>query len=69
MIEADFHRPAASELLYRMEDDAVTCAFPGAKNRAEAKENAGASKFPPLGRQYMAQFRALYESRIRAQVL
>jgi aryl-alcohol dehydrogenase-like predicted oxidoreductase len=48
--------------------DAVTCAIPGAKNRAQACENAGASALPGIGGQEMAQIRALYDDLIRAQV-
>jgi aryl-alcohol dehydrogenase-like predicted oxidoreductase len=48
--------------------DAVTCAIPGAKNRAQARENAGASALPALSEQEMAQIRALYEEMIRDKV-
>ena len=48
--------------------DAVTCAIPGAKTRAQARENAGASAIPALSGCEMAKIRALYDSAIRAQV-
>ncbi len=48
--------------------DAVTCAIPGAKNRAQARENAGASGLPALSEQEMDQIRALYDEMIRKQV-
>jgi aryl-alcohol dehydrogenase-like predicted oxidoreductase len=48
--------------------EAVTCAIPGAKNRAQARENAGASALPGMSDKDMAQIRALYDQLIRAQV-
>jgi len=48
--------------------DAVSCAIPGAKNRAQAVENARASDVPALGDATMARIRALYDREIRAQV-
>jgi aryl-alcohol dehydrogenase-like predicted oxidoreductase len=48
--------------------DAVTCAIPGAKTRAQALENAGASALPALSESDMARIRALYDSAIREQV-
>jgi aryl-alcohol dehydrogenase-like predicted oxidoreductase len=48
--------------------DAVTCAIPGAKTRAQARENAGAAALPALSGYEMAQIRALYDGTIREQV-
>jgi aryl-alcohol dehydrogenase-like predicted oxidoreductase len=48
--------------------DAVTCAIPGAKTRAQVRENAGAAAIPALSGWDMAQIRALYDNAIRAQV-
>jgi aryl-alcohol dehydrogenase-like predicted oxidoreductase len=44
----------------------VTCAIPGAKTAAQARENAGV--LPPLSDETMAAVRAVYDSRIRAHV-
>jgi aryl-alcohol dehydrogenase-like predicted oxidoreductase len=48
--------------------DAVTCAIPGAKNSAQARENAGASALPALTQQEMNQLRELYNAAIGPQV-
>ncbi len=48
--------------------DAVTCAIPGAKTRAQARENAGAAALPALSGYDMVQIRALYDGAIREQV-
>jgi aryl-alcohol dehydrogenase-like predicted oxidoreductase len=48
--------------------DAVTCAIPGAKTRAQARENAGAAALPVLSGYDMAQIRALYDGAIRERV-
>jgi aryl-alcohol dehydrogenase-like predicted oxidoreductase len=48
--------------------DAVSCAIPGAKNRTQALDNAGASALPALSEEDMRRVREIYESRIRGQV-
>jgi aryl-alcohol dehydrogenase-like predicted oxidoreductase len=48
--------------------DAVTCAIPGAKTRAQAQENAGASTLAALGETTLARIRSLYDEAIRAEV-
>jgi aryl-alcohol dehydrogenase-like predicted oxidoreductase len=48
--------------------DAVTCAIPGAKTEAQARDNAAAADLPPLGEATMAKVRALYDERIRPLV-
>jgi aryl-alcohol dehydrogenase-like predicted oxidoreductase len=48
--------------------EAVSCAIPGAKNRAQALDNAGASALPALGAADMKRVREIYDSRIREQV-
>jgi aryl-alcohol dehydrogenase-like predicted oxidoreductase len=48
--------------------DAVTCAIPGAKTEAQARDNAAAADLPPLGETAMAAVRSLYEERIRGLV-
>ena len=48
--------------------DAVSCAIPGAKNPAQAADNAAASAMPPIGDESMAAVREIYDRRIRPHV-
>jgi aryl-alcohol dehydrogenase-like predicted oxidoreductase len=48
--------------------DAVSCVIPGAKDPAQAEQNARASDLPPLSDDSMATVRAVYDRHIRAQV-
>jgi aryl-alcohol dehydrogenase-like predicted oxidoreductase len=48
--------------------DAVTCAIPGAKNPAQARDNAAAADLPPLPDEQMERIQELYDSYIRADV-
>jgi aryl-alcohol dehydrogenase-like predicted oxidoreductase len=48
--------------------DAVSCAIPGARTPAQARENAAASDLPALDGQAMDAVRALYDERVRAHV-
>jgi aryl-alcohol dehydrogenase-like predicted oxidoreductase len=48
--------------------DAVTCAIPGARTPAQARDNAAAVSLPPLGEETMAAVRAVYEDLIRPHV-
>jgi aryl-alcohol dehydrogenase-like predicted oxidoreductase len=48
--------------------DAVSCAIPGAKTEAQARDNAAAAALPALGESTMAAVRAIYDQRIRAHV-
>jgi len=48
--------------------DAVTCAIPGARTEAQARENAAAADLPPLDEAAMAAVRRVYEERIREHV-
>ena len=48
--------------------DAVTCAIPGAKNPAQAEDNARAADLPPLTDDTMKAIEDIYERRIRALV-
>jgi aryl-alcohol dehydrogenase-like predicted oxidoreductase len=48
--------------------EAVTCAIPGAKTRAQASENARSTALPPLGAGVMSEVRALYDGRVRPLV-
>jgi aryl-alcohol dehydrogenase-like predicted oxidoreductase len=48
--------------------DAVTCAIPGAKTEAQARDNAAAADLPPLDEGTMATVSTLYDERIRPLV-
>jgi len=48
--------------------DAVTCAIPGAKNPAQAEDNAKTSDLPTLDAATMDKVHAIYEARIRGLV-
>ena len=48
--------------------DAVSCAIPGAKNPAQAADNAAASDLPPLSEETMVAVRDIYDRLIRPHV-
>jgi aryl-alcohol dehydrogenase-like predicted oxidoreductase len=48
--------------------DAVTCAIPGAKNPAQAKENFSASDLPQIPDSVMAAIEGLYNQRLKATI-
>jgi aryl-alcohol dehydrogenase-like predicted oxidoreductase len=48
--------------------DAVSCAIPGAKNRAQALANAQAADLSPLSEEVMAKIKAIYDDKIRPLV-
>ena len=48
--------------------DAVSCAIPGAKNRAQAMANAQAADLSPLSDATMAKVKAIYDDKIRPLV-
>jgi aryl-alcohol dehydrogenase-like predicted oxidoreductase len=48
--------------------DAVTCAIPGARTPAQARDNAAAAEAPALPPDTMAAMRALYDARVRPSV-
>ncbi len=48
--------------------DAVTCAIPGAKTDAQARDNAAAASLPPLADEQMVSARAVYDELIRPHV-
>jgi aryl-alcohol dehydrogenase-like predicted oxidoreductase len=48
--------------------DAVTCAIPGAKRPAQARDNAAAADLPPIPADTMAAIRRIYDERIRTVV-
>ena len=48
--------------------DAVTCAIPGARTPAQARDNARAADLPPLAPEAMARIRDIYDARLRPLV-
>lgn len=48
--------------------EGVTCAIPGARTAAQARENAGAEALPPIGADTMAAVRRIYDEHIREHV-
>jgi aryl-alcohol dehydrogenase-like predicted oxidoreductase len=48
--------------------DAVTVLIPGAKNRAQALENAGAGDFPPLAEELRAKLRDFYRKEVEPHI-
>jgi aryl-alcohol dehydrogenase-like predicted oxidoreductase len=48
--------------------DAVTCAIPGARRRAQVEENAAAADLPPHSADTLATLQALYDARVRSLV-
>ena len=48
--------------------DAVSCAIPGAKTAAQARDNAAAASLPALSGETMAAVRAVYDDLIRPHV-
>jgi aryl-alcohol dehydrogenase-like predicted oxidoreductase len=47
---------------------AVSCAIPGAKTPAQARQNAEAAALPPLDEKTMSAVRALYDEKVRSLV-
>ena len=48
--------------------DAVSCAIPGAKTQAQARDNAAAAALPPLDEAAMESVRRVYDEQIRGLV-
>jgi aryl-alcohol dehydrogenase-like predicted oxidoreductase len=46
----------------------VTCAIPGAKTPAQARDNAGAATLPPLSENVMGRIREIYDRHVREYV-
>jgi aryl-alcohol dehydrogenase-like predicted oxidoreductase len=55
-------------LRYILMFDAVSCAIPGAKTPAQARDNVAAAELPPLSSETMAAVQAVYDERIRPLV-
>jgi aryl-alcohol dehydrogenase-like predicted oxidoreductase len=55
-------------LRWILTSDAVSCAIPGAKTPAQARENAAAAALPPLGPGELAAVKAVYDELVRPHV-
>jgi aryl-alcohol dehydrogenase-like predicted oxidoreductase len=60
--------PAQAALAWVAQQRGVSCVIPGARTVAQAKANAAAAELPPLGADFMAGVRELYDSELRAQI-
>jgi aryl-alcohol dehydrogenase-like predicted oxidoreductase len=60
--------PATAALAWLIQQPGVTAAIPGARSVAQAEANAAAASVPPLGAEFDAAVRDLYDRRIRAAV-
>jgi aryl-alcohol dehydrogenase-like predicted oxidoreductase len=48
--------------------EAVSCAIPGAKTAAQARDNATAADLAPLAPETMAAVKAVYDEKLRALI-
>lgn len=60
--------PAQVAIAWACQQPGVTTVIPGARNVAQARANAAAGSVAPLPSELLEGIRALYDSRIRAQV-
>jgi aryl-alcohol dehydrogenase-like predicted oxidoreductase len=60
--------PAQAALAWVAQQEGVTTVIPGARTTAQAEANAGADELPPLGEDFMAGVRELYDRELRAQI-
>jgi len=60
--------PASAALAWLAQLPGVSTVIPGARNVAQAQSNAAAGSMPPLGADFTAAVRDLYDRRIRASV-
>jgi aryl-alcohol dehydrogenase-like predicted oxidoreductase len=60
--------PAQTALRWIIQQPGVSSVIPGARSAAQAQANAAAAALPPLTGPTLDAIRALYDSRIRAQV-
>jgi aryl-alcohol dehydrogenase-like predicted oxidoreductase len=60
--------PAQLALRWILMFEAVSCAIPGAKTPAQARDNALAAALPPLDERTMAAARAVYDDLVREHV-
>jgi aryl-alcohol dehydrogenase-like predicted oxidoreductase len=60
--------PVQAALAWVAQQEGVTTVIPGARTAAQAKANAAAGELPPLGEDFMAGVRQLYDRELRAQI-
>ncbi len=60
--------PAQAALAWVAQQPGVTTVIPGARTAAQAKANAAAGELPPLGDDFLAGVRDLYDRELRAQI-
>jgi aryl-alcohol dehydrogenase-like predicted oxidoreductase len=60
--------PAQAALAWVIQQPGVTAVIPGARSVDQAQANAAAGELPPLGEDFMAAVRDLYDREIRPQV-
>ena len=60
--------PATAALAWITQQPGVTTVIPGARNVEQAVANAAAASVPPLGREFEAAVRELYDRRFRAAI-
>ncbi len=60
--------PAQAALAWVAQQPGVTTVIPGARVVAQAEGNAAAGDLPPLGDDFMAGVRDLYNRELRAQI-
>jgi aryl-alcohol dehydrogenase-like predicted oxidoreductase len=60
--------PAQAALAWVAQQPGVTTVIPGARTAAQAKANAAAGELPPLGDDFLAGVRALYDRELRPQI-
>jgi aryl-alcohol dehydrogenase-like predicted oxidoreductase len=60
--------PAQAALAWAAQQEGVTTVIPGARTVAQAKANAAAGDLPPLGEDFMAGVRELYDRELREEI-
>ena len=60
--------PAQAALAWVAQQPGVTTVIPGARSPAQARANAAAAGLPPLGPDFLAGVRALYDRELRAEI-
>ena len=60
--------PAQAALAWVIQQPGVSTVIPGARNPAQARQNAAAAALPPFTGTQLSAIQAIYDQRIRAQV-
>jgi aryl-alcohol dehydrogenase-like predicted oxidoreductase len=60
--------PAQAALAWVAQQPGVSTVIPGARNPAQARANAAAAELPPLGPDFLAGVRELYDRQLRAEI-